>query len=45
MRYTRYKQVSGFEKISAIATKSAGSTPAFMVALLLIVALQKLGTF
>jgi low affinity Fe/Cu permease len=32
------KKLSGFEKISAVATKAAGSTPAFIIAALLILA-------
>ncbi|WP_428656273.1 low affinity iron permease family protein [Runella sp.] len=37
MKKSSQKQVSGFEKISIIATKAAGSTSAFIVASLLIV--------
>lgn len=38
MKDPKSKHVSGFEKISAIATKAAGSTSAFIIAALLIVA-------
>lgn len=37
MKKSPSKQVSGFEKISIIATKAAGSTPAFIIAFSLIV--------
>jgi low affinity Fe/Cu permease len=37
MKATKSTHVAGFEKISAIATKAAGSTSAFIIAALLIV--------
>lgn len=38
MKNKMSKKLSGFEKISAVATKAAGSTPAFIIAALLILA-------